>query len=145
MPGEQLDAGMKGMDLATKTAIFAQMAKMLKAIQSYSLPETITGFGGLTFDSAGHPVSAVMSSVDAGPWPSYEEYWRARLRAGLEEADANPYIKGWRTNGIRERLEAFVETGVAAKCRSLASKDHRVVVHADLSKSTSHTCFDSDS
>lgn len=134
MPGKQLDAGMKSMDLHGKSIIFAQMAKMLSAIQTYQLPESIEYFGGLTLDHEGLPISAAMTSVDAGPWTSYEESWRERLRVGLEKADANQFIKGWRANGVRERLEAFVENGVAAQCRSLASKDKKVVVHADFSK-----------
>jgi hypothetical protein len=134
MPGKQLDTGMKDMDLEGKSIIFAQMAKMLSVIQRHQLPKSITGFGGLTFNAAGLPVSAAMTSVNSGPWPSYEESWRARLRMALKRADANHYISGWHANGVKERLEAFMQDRVAVQCRSLASKDERVVVHADFSK-----------
>lgn len=134
MPGKQLDAGMESMDLEGKSVIFTQMAKMLGAIQTCRLPESIKDFGGVTFDAEGLPISAAMTSVDAGPWSSYEESWRERLRIGLEKAEANPFIKGWRANGVRERLDAFVETGVAAQCRPLAFKNEKVVVHADFSR-----------
>ena len=133
MPGEQLDVGMKCMDLEGKNVIFAQLAKMLSAIQTCRLPGSIKHFGGLTYDAAGLHISAAMTSVNAGPWSSYEESWRDRLRVGLEKAEANQFIKGWRANGVRARFDAFVENGVAAQCLSLASKDEKVVVHADFS------------
>ena len=134
MPGTPLDATFNAMDRMTKSVIFAQMAKMLSAIQKYELPKTITDFGGVTYDKAGCPVSAAMTSVDAGPWPSYEDSFKGRLKVALQRADANPYIKGWRANGIRERLDAFVETGLAAQFQSLGLRDQKVVVHADFSK-----------
>lgn len=134
MPGTPLDATFDVMDRETKSVIFAQMVKMLSAIQNYQLPKSITGFGGVTYDKAGRPVSAAMTSVDAGPWPSYEESFKGRLKVALEKADANPYIKGWRANGVRERLDAFVETGLAAQFQSLGSRNQKVVAHADFSE-----------
>ena len=76
MPGQPVDAVLDKMDLQGKQAIFAQMSEMLSALQKYQLPQGITGFGGLKFDAAGRIVSAAMSSVDAGPWPSYEAFYK---------------------------------------------------------------------
>jgi hypothetical protein len=134
MPGTPLDATFDAMDFDTKSVIFAQMTKMLSAIQKYQLPTSITGFGGVTYDKEGRPISAAMTSVDAGPWPSYEDSFKCRLRVALQKADANPYIEGWRANGIRERLDAFVENGPAAQFQSLGLRDQKVVVHADFSR-----------
>jgi hypothetical protein len=96
MLGTPLDATFDAMDCVTKSVIFAQMAKMLSAIQKYQLPNSITGFGGVTCDRVGRPVSATMTSVDAGPWPSFEDSFKGRLKVALRKADANLYIKGWR-------------------------------------------------
>jgi hypothetical protein len=52
----------------------------------------------------------------------------------LQKADANPYIKGWRANGMRERLDAFVERGVLAQFETLGSKQDWVIIHADFSE-----------
>lgn len=90
MPGAPVDVAFDSMDLQNKKAIFAQMAGMLSEMQKYCLPPSITEFGGLTFDSAGRIVSSLMTSVDAGPWPSYEEQYKGRLRVALARADANP-------------------------------------------------------
>ena len=70
MHGKPLDAGMESTDLRGKSVIFTQMAKMLSAIQTYPLPESIEYFGGLTLDDEDLPISAAMSTVDAGPWTS---------------------------------------------------------------------------
>ena len=134
MPGTSVDAALGEMDLRGQKGIFRQMCEMLSAMQKYRLPPSITGFGGVTFDDAGRTVSAVMTSVDAGPWPSYEDSFKGRLKVALAKADASPFIKGWRANGIRERLDAFVEHGLPAQFQSLTSKQEKVVVHADFSK-----------
>lgn len=134
MPGAPVDVALDNMDLQNKKAIFAQMAGMLSAMQKYRLPSSITGFGGLTFNSAGRIVSGPMTSVDAGPWPSYEEQFKGRLRVALARADANPYIRGWQTNGVRKRIDAFVDHGVSAHFRTLTSKEEKVLAHGDFSE-----------
>ena len=78
MPGTPLDAALDNMDIQGKKAIFAQMCEMLR------------GFWGLTFDSAGRIVSGPMTSVDSGPWSSYEESYKERLNVALAKADLNP-------------------------------------------------------
>lgn len=80
------------------------------------------GFGGVTFDDTGHIVSTAMTSVGVGPWSSYEASFEGRLEVALQKADANPYIQGWRANGVRGRLDAFVERGVPAQFETLGSK-----------------------
>lgn len=138
MPGTPLDVALESMDLQNKKAIFAQMAGMLSEMQKFHLPSSITGFGGLTFDSAGRIVSGLMTSVDAGPWPSYEEQYKARLKIALAKVDANPYIRGWQANGVRKRIDDFVDHGVTAQFRTLASKEERVLTHGDFSEFASH-------
>lgn len=46
----------------------------------------------------------------------------------------NSYIQGWHENGVRARLEAFVERGLPASFEPLESRDQKVIVHADFSK-----------
>ncbi|KAF2810720.1 uncharacterized protein BDZ99DRAFT_561103 [Mytilinidion resinicola] len=122
MPGTPVDEAFDTLDLPQKQQIFAQMAQLLKALQDYKLPESITGFGGVTFDETGRIVSTAMTSVGLGPWPSYEASFKDRLELALRKADVNPYIQGWRANSVRDRLDRFVERGVPAQ----------VIVHADF-------------
>ncbi|KAF2969011.1 hypothetical protein GQX73_g4574 [Xylaria multiplex] len=98
MPGEPVENSYESMDLQQKKAILSQMAKLLKGLQDYQLPETITGFGGVTFDEKGRIVSTAMTSVGAGPWLTYEASFKGRLEVALQRADANPYIQGWHAN-----------------------------------------------
>lgn len=73
MPGVPLDVAFEKIRLWKKKDALKQMAKILKGLQMFKLPETITGFGGVTFDAIGRVVSAEMSTVGAGSWSSYEE------------------------------------------------------------------------
>lgn len=51
MPGTPLDESFESMHLDQKKIILAQMAKFLKVLQDFALPESITGYGGVTFDA----------------------------------------------------------------------------------------------
>ncbi|OCL06955.1 hypothetical protein AOQ84DRAFT_409907 [Glonium stellatum] len=135
MPGAPVDEAFPLMDLQQKKQIFAQMAKLLKALQEYQLPETIIAFGGVTFNENGRIVSAAMPTVGKGPWPSYEASFRGRIEEAFWKADANPYIQGWRSNGIRDRLDAFVERGLSAQFKLLETKQDKSIIHADFNPS----------
>lgn len=134
MPGTPVDESFESMHLDRKKNILAQMAKFLKALQDFRLPESITEYGGVTFDDSGRIVSTSMTSVGSGPWPSYEAHFRDRLQLALQNADANPYIRGWHANGVRQRLDAFLKSGVPEQFESLESKHDKAIVHADFSK-----------
>lgn len=57
MPGTPLDGSFESMHLDRKKNTLAQMAKFLKALQDFALPENIKGYGGVTFDDSGRIVS----------------------------------------------------------------------------------------
>ncbi|GAB1311933.1 hypothetical protein MFIFM68171_02143 [Madurella fahalii] len=63
---------------------------------------------------------------------SYEASFKARLERALWKADANPYIKGWRANGLRYRLDKFVAEGIPAQFTSLSLKQDKVIIHTDF-------------
>ncbi|KAL8370455.1 hypothetical protein RB595_000703 [Gaeumannomyces hyphopodioides] len=112
MPGTPGDEAFKTMSLDVKKVVVRDMARILKGLQSCKLPDSITGFGGLTFDGVGRIVSGPMFNVGAGPWPSYQEYYLERLQKMLAKADANPTIQY--TNNIlvdptSGRLTALVD------------------------------------
>ncbi|KAI1149491.1 kinase-like domain-containing protein [Nemania diffusa] len=133
MPGAPLaEAFDKTMSLGQKKEILAQMAGLLKALQDYPLPASIKGWGGVTFDNSGAIVSASMPSVGTGPWSSFEDSYRGRLEVALSKADVNPYLQGWRANGVRERVDAFIERGLVMQFSDLESKQNRSIIHADF-------------
>src|SRR3569833_4487890 len=86
------------------------------------------------FDDSGAIVSAPMAGVGAGPWSSLQDSYLGRLKVALAEADRNPHLRGWRDNGGRERVDAFIERGLAEQFSDLASKQDRAIVHADFSR-----------
>jgi hypothetical protein len=53
MPGHSLDDIFDTMPLEEKRSILAQMAKIIHALQSFPIPESITEYGGVTFDDTG--------------------------------------------------------------------------------------------
>lgn len=77
-----------------------QMATILEALQDYALPENIKGWGGVMFDGSGDLISTPMTSVGAGPWPSFEASYRGCLEVAFAKVDKNPRLKGWRTNSV---------------------------------------------
>ncbi|KAI1360899.1 hypothetical protein F5Y08DRAFT_331249 [Xylaria arbuscula] len=107
MPGKSVDESFGSMTLDQKKAILSQKAALLKALQDYQLPDSITGYGGVTYDEGGRIISAAMPT--------------------LRRADANPYIKGWHANGIRERLDNFVKHGLPSQFQFLQAPDNSIL------------------
>lgn len=134
MPGVALAEPFEAMPLEEKRPILAQMAGMLKLLQDFPLPESVKGWGGVMFDGEGKVVSGPMVSVWAGPWGSLEEEYRERIAVALGKAERSSVIKGWRENGVRERIDAFVDRGLDGLFRDVVSKVERTIVHADFSK-----------
>ena len=135
MPGVPLaEAFEKTMSLDQKKRILAQMAEILKALQEYPLPDSIECWGGVTFDDNGAIVSAPLTSVGTGPWSSFEDFYRGCLEAAITEADSNLLLQGWRVNGIRERVDTFIQHGLPVQFRHLTSKQDKIIIHADFSE-----------
>ncbi|KAH7379847.1 kinase-like domain-containing protein [Cadophora sp. MPI-SDFR-AT-0126] len=131
MPGEPL-ANFNGMSLAQKRGILAQIAELLKGLQEFRLPESIKGWGGVTYDDRGVLVSAPMIVVGAGPWSSLQEAFGGRVKEALSKTDKSPQLRGWSNNGVGERINRFVEHGVSALIAHLESKNDRSIIHGDF-------------
>jgi hypothetical protein len=94
--------------------VLRQVAEVLKAVQDFELPAAAAGFGGLAFDKANH------GSVVSGPfviepytdaYSDMKSFYQGMLQAQLAEADKT-IAKGWRDDGLRERLDAFAQRGL---------------------------------
>ncbi|KAM0541899.1 hypothetical protein ACHAPJ_013045 [Fusarium lateritium] len=143
MPGSQLDEAFEKMDLNQKRNIFSQIAGILKGLQECKLPDSYMGIGGLSFDEKGRIVNAVSSIGGLGPCASYQESFKSQLYGALEKANASQYIRGWRANGVRERLDRFIKQGVQPRFEALASERDRALVHGDFT--TNNILFDPSS
>lgn len=60
---------------------------------------------------------------------------RCILDVALQRADANPYIRGSHTNGIRDRLESFMKHVLSSQFDSLETSREKTIVYADFRKS----------
>lgn len=115
-----------------RACILRQMADVLGSFQLIELPATIRDYEGLGFGSLGEYVSAPMSIMDAGPFPTYEELVKATIQSKLTKADTDPQVDGWRANGVRVRLEKFLARGLHVAMESMGSFP-KALVHADFS------------
>lgn len=134
MPGVPLSSLFDEMLFVEKKGVLAQMAEILRGLQDLKLPESIQGWGSVTFDVEGEILGAPMIVTSVGPWESLLESFKGRFAQALKTADENVHLQGWRTNGVRERIDRFVELGLGALVEKLVSKEERGIVHGDFSK-----------
>ncbi|KAI9673234.1 MAG: hypothetical protein M1817_003097 [Caeruleum heppii] len=130
MPGSTLDAEFSKMDLEGKESVLQQMAEILLKLQHYQLPDTIQEFGGLSFDESGDVISGPVTIFQGGPFSTYEDEYREMLRLRLATADKNSLVQGWRSRGIRERLECFLAQGLGRIMQGVDYK--KVLIHGDF-------------
>lgn len=129
--GADLDAQFPGLSLNERVSVIKQIADVFGAIQKAEIPKGATAFGALTFVDD-KIVSGQMPLLQGGPWGTYSALWVAKLQAQLEDSDNSPLLKGWRTGGIRDRLDKFLADGVD-KVLEEVDVTQRVLVHGDLS------------
>ena len=135
MPGEPLPGKFQGMNDAEKAVILGQMADVLACFQRHELPDSVKEYGGLNFDASGRFVAGPLSTVNIGPFDTYQALVRGMIQAKLLKADDDPNVRGWRDNGIRSRLNSFVESRIQDLTDGMG-KPGKTLVHGDLSKST---------
>ncbi|WQF82783.1 Putative aminoglycoside phosphotransferase, protein kinase-like domain superfamily [Colletotrichum destructivum] len=139
MPGTIPErGGFEDFSLQDKTVLLGQMADILALLQNYTVPETVSKYGGLRFDENGNVISGQMTMFTGEPSLTYRDFLRGIFKVKLEEADNNPVIQGWKQNGIRARLDDFIDH----RLEGLLGDDEpqKVLIHADLT--TNNLLFD---
>ncbi|KAG9228693.1 kinase-like domain-containing protein [Amylocarpus encephaloides] len=131
MTGVQLDKEIPGLDRDLKQGILYQIADVFKLIQSYSLPESVKGYGGLTFNAFGEIVTGPTTIPCGGPFSEFYEMYVQMLHRQLIESDTSERIVGWRRNNLRDRLERFVTSGIAKRVVE-NSVARQTLVHGDF-------------
>jgi hypothetical protein len=133
--GVTLDRHFESLPEEQKGSIVGKIADVFSVIQGVVLPSTVTSYGGLTVSEEGEIVSGQMTTLQGGPWSTYDAFLRAKLEAQLEGADKSPALDGWRENGIRERVGEFLSSRLGTKLlESGVDGTQRVLVHGDLSE-----------
>jgi hypothetical protein len=127
------DRPFETMDIVEQAYVIQQMAQVFAALKAYTLPASIKGYGGLTFDQHGAIVNGAVSIFTGGPFDSYAELVKGNLRGALKDADESAVLRGWSPGGVRARLDKFIEHGVDTMVTSDIMK---VLTHADFSEFT---------
>jgi hypothetical protein len=132
--GVDLDLEFSSLELEDKQRVLEQIAAFLAAMQMVQLPEGITKFGGLTFDSSGQIVSGEAPLLKSEPAGSYAEWRVAKLRALLQQTTQSPVIQGWKSNSVDIRIEKFLTGGGPEKVLTSVNLQQKGLVHGDFSK-----------
>ncbi|PWY95632.1 hypothetical protein BO94DRAFT_620035 [Aspergillus sclerotioniger CBS 115572] len=66
------------------------------------------------------------------PWGRYEDLLKGRLRHELGDAEKSVVIRGWKGNGVRERLEGLIERFTLSESGLGLGLEERVLVHGDF-------------
>lgn len=135
LPGTSLDQHFGSLKEAEKQDVLAQLSDIFAGIQRTSLPAGVTSYGGMKVNEKGEIVSGQMTTLGGGPWDTYGGFLRARLHSQLGGADGSEVLQGWRPNGVRDRVDAFLDFRLE-KAMEEAGVDMtaRALVHGDFSK-----------
>lgn len=116
-----------------KTFVFQQTATVVKALQDYELPATIARYGGLGYDAEGRYENTLMTLPCGGPFSTFEQLLKETCKRQMALSDTSDIVKGWRGDGIRERLEKFLAQGLDGVLAHVP-EDRPTLVHGDLSE-----------
>ncbi|KAK9426447.1 putative Aminoglycoside phosphotransferase domain-containing protein [Seiridium unicorne] len=125
----------KGLAEGKKRWILRQIAEVLKLIQTYRLPTSIQGYGGLRFNETGQIVTGPTTIPYGGPFKTLQEMYTQALKNQLQEADRNHIVRGWREaeGNLRERLDRLArDQGGIAKIVEENSVQRPTLVHGDF-------------
>jgi len=122
----------ESLDDKTQRFVLDQIAAVLKAFQDFRLPESVKGFGGLTFDEDGVMTSTKSVIPCGGPFSSYSNFLRGMLEWQLEATERSSHLRGWREYPeLRKRLQTFFSDGLEAQLARVPEQQ-QVMVHGDL-------------
>ena len=72
-----------------------------------------------------------MLLLKGGPFENYGDLVRFMLQSQLKEANVSTVIDGWKLDGMRGRIDEFVEWGRGKIFNTLDAR--KVLVHSDFS------------
>ncbi|KAH8428169.1 phosphotransferase family protein [Aspergillus melleus] len=118
--GRNLAADFPNLPISKQRIILAQMADVTKAFQIYHLPETVTGFGGLTFDYERRMRTGPPSfQCIGGPFDSIASFYQGLINWYLEASERYEIINGWRDSDLTDRIDQFIMNGASELLASL--------------------------
>ncbi|KAH0430097.1 phosphotransferase enzyme family protein [Colletotrichum camelliae] len=131
--GVPLDTKFKDLSDDERKSVLGQIADVFTGIQQAPVPESIKSHGGLTIDEFGNIVGDKMTILEGAPWDSFTDFWKSKLEFGLRDADGSSNLQGWKPNGVRERIDKFMSSGLDEYlARAGVDETQRVLIHGDL-------------
>jgi hypothetical protein len=119
--------------------IINQLADVYAALKLYSLPRGINKIGGVRFTPSSKLGSEEFQSdemtlVSSPPFEKYSDYWRAVLKQELDLSDKSEIIGGWKEDGIREKIELFLDERIDQVLAAVqeAPMSGLTLIHADF-------------
>ena len=131
-PGVPLDSQFDKLLFSEKKTLVAEIAAIFAVIQGMSLPAGVGAYGSLTVKD-GDIVSGQPTIATGGPWEQYRDWWAGMLSMALSQAERSPVLKGWRENGIRDRVDRLIDTGIQTLLAPVDTSK-RALIHGDFSK-----------
>lgn len=123
--------------------VVSQIADIFASIQGLKLPAGVTKFGALTINEDGEIVDGQMPILPDGPWETYAKTWRANIQYELKNSEKEEtVVRGWRPNGVRDRIEQFIAAGGVEKMLRDVDINKKVLVHGDFT--TWNILFDAE-
>jgi hypothetical protein len=134
LSGVPLDSQFDNLPFAEQKELLNEIAGIFAVIQNITLPEGARSFGGLTI-KAGEIVSGQSTIAMGGPWNDYSGWWTGLYAMALSQAENSPVVRGWRDDGLRERVNKFISNGIESLLQDVDTSK-LVLVHGDFSKHT---------
>lgn len=137
MPGVPLSGDiLEKMDTRQKESIIKDIAQAVHALQTFRLPESVVGYGGLNFGDDGQIVcgpTAIHGATRA--CMTYRELYHEYLQTQSKRMDRCDVVQGWgaKGTGLRGRIDRFIVDKFQELLDGSTERNPRpVLVHGDL-------------
>lgn len=143
-PGQPLDEQFRSFSLYEKKRVVGKIACVFAAIQSIKLPPGVESFGGLTIDdTTGAIISGQGVLSHSEPWPTYAAFFAYGMNKRLESIDTSVVLKGWRENGVRDRIDSLLTGEKLIDILEAAGIDptQKSLLHFDFSTFSANSTF----
>lgn len=132
--GVPLGDKLPDLDFEKKRDILRQIAQIFKLIQSFTLPDSITTYGGVGFSEDGAFTGSSTPIAGGGPCNTLSDLYAEYFQMQIGFADKCDIVQGWKNSELRSRLEAFGAEGLKSLVEKLSARP--TLVHGDFGKSS---------
>ncbi|KAK9235164.1 hypothetical protein V1525DRAFT_284321 [Lipomyces kononenkoae] len=114
--------------------VLDQLAAVVKSFHKYSLPDSVRGFGGLSFDEHGILSNTASTIPCGGPFPTYSSFLKGMCKWQIEASERSTHLNGWKNvPKLRKRLDNLFASGLDQLLVEVPEQ-RPTLVHADLCK-----------